>query len=537
VTRGRVLISGTEPRGNWLRRWAWLPVDAAIWFAGVYGATWLRFDFQSSPALWGAVLGFASAASLTYLAVGAVIGPYAIGRWRGRDEAGTFLAIAVLVAAALLLVWTLAAPQVVTASVPVVAGALALLAMFTARVLVGRWPGRQGAATGQGAQRAEAGLGSEPPLLGRRSVLTAMLAAAVVIAQGAVTAYRVRAATGAGTPTIASPVRSPRSSPGTQGQASVSSYGAVGDGVTDDTAAINTAIAANPGKVVLFPSGRTYLIRADAGAESDHGGGITLNQAGTVLSMYGATIRLKASNRAHYQMIDVSAPDCCVWGGRLVGDVVAHTGTTGEWGHGLSIGLGADRFAARDVYVTRCWGDGFFVWERPSAVSLTNCTGEDNRRQGLSIIDAIRPVVSGGAYINNGQTKYTSPGGGIDLEPDQGTSREIIDAVVTAVTLAGNRGPGLWSSSNGRPLSATINTCTATGNGAGGTDSGFLVDGAGNTTTFNSCQSNDNTLDGWTIGAMATNTRLNRCTAKFNTRDDILDSGTATSITGGSLRG
>ncbi len=40
---------------------------------------------------------------------------------------------------------------------------------------------------------------------------------------------------------------------------SVKSYGAVGDGSTDDSAAVMAAIAANPGKMIYFPSG-TYII-------------------------------------------------------------------------------------------------------------------------------------------------------------------------------------------------------------------------------------------------------------------------------------
>ncbi|MFH1030106.1 MAG: glycosyl hydrolase family 28-related protein, partial [bacterium] len=36
-------------------------------------------------------------------------------------------------------------------------------------------------------------------------------------------------------------------------------FGAIGDGITDDTIAIQNVIGNNPGKVILFPSG-TYLI-------------------------------------------------------------------------------------------------------------------------------------------------------------------------------------------------------------------------------------------------------------------------------------
>jgi hypothetical protein len=317
----------------------------------------------------------------------------------------------------------------------------------------------------------------------------------------------------------------------------VLTLGVRGDGATDDTAAINAAIVANPGKVLLFPGGRTYQIRADLGGGADHGGGITLNKAGTVLWLYGATIRMNASSMTNYQMIDVTAPDCQVLGGTLIGDVVSHVGTTGEWGYGISVGGGAHRFSARDVYVTKCWGDGLFIWERPCDVSFTNCTADDNRRQGLSIIDAIRPRVTGGAFINTGVTKYTSPGDGIDLEPDASTSRDVIDAVITGATLAGNKGSGLETSSNGRTITAVITGCRAAGNGVGSAHSGFAVNGSANRTTFNSCESTGNTLHGFSIAGdmTASKTKLNSCTAQLNAGNGIADCGVGTQITGGAV--
>jgi hypothetical protein len=312
----------------------------------------------------------------------------------------------------------------------------------------------------------------------------------------------------------------------------VLALGVKGDGATDDTAAINAAIAANPGKVLLFPAGRTYQI--SQWADNDAGGGIKLNQPGTTLWMHGAKIRLKANPYTHYQMINVTAADCRVIGGTLIGDVLTHTGTTGEWGYGISVGGGGHRFIAENVYATLCWGDGFFIWERPTDVCFLNCVSEDNRRQGCSIIDAVRPRITGGAYINNGVTKFTGPGGGIDLEPDPGSARDVIDAVITGVTLTGNRGLGLWSSSNGRTVTATITACRSIGNGG----TGFLVDGVNNLTTLNSCESNGNAANGFSIGTnvgQPVGTKINGCVAQANTAYGITDYGIDTQITGGSV--
>jgi hypothetical protein len=533
-----VEISSAQ-RGDWLHRWGWLLLYAAIWPPATYGASWLRLNFANSWVLVRPSLAFAAAAALTCLLVDAAIGPHAVGHPRGFSQESTDIGGTALAAASGLLAWTLFADEVITPSAPVLVGALGLVALFAACLCPASWRRRH---TGPGAvQRRPVASGArEPPLLGRKSVLIAMLTASFFSANAVTAAGTVKPATvptpepvPAPEPVPTPPAGARTPTPSAATAASVVSYGAVGDGITDDTAAINAAINANGGELLLFPPGRTYRIRADLGAGADHGGGIKLNQGGTTLSMHGATIAMKATSMTHYQMIDVTAADCSVLGGTLIGDVAAHVGTAGEWGYGLSIGGGADRFTATDVYVTKCWGDGFFIWERPSDVSLTNCTSEDNRRQGLSIIDAIAPRVSGGAYINNGRTKYTGPGGGIDLEPDGGTARDVIGAVVTGVSLSGNRGPGLWSSSNGRSITALITGCSAVGNGAGGLDSGFEVDGADNRTTFNSCESNGNTLDGWTIGSLVANTRLIGCSAKLNGRHAINDSGTGTQITGG----
>src|SRR5450759_3112195 len=75
---GPPVTNGKEQRSLWLHRWMWLVFDAAIWFAAIYGATWLRYDFLDPAMLGGATLTFAAAAAVTYLVVGVLIGPYAV---------------------------------------------------------------------------------------------------------------------------------------------------------------------------------------------------------------------------------------------------------------------------------------------------------------------------------------------------------------------------------------------------------------------------------------------------------------------------
>jgi FlaA1/EpsC-like NDP-sugar epimerase len=142
-----------EQSHQWMHRWVWVLFDASIWFAAIYWATWLRFDFTNAPVLVGATLVFAAAAALTHVVVGAVIGPYAVGHRRGSFEETTDLGRTVVVTTGGLLVWALVAnPLVVPRSVPVVAGALALVGMFAIRYLIRSWRSSH-AATGDNQRR------------------------------------------------------------------------------------------------------------------------------------------------------------------------------------------------------------------------------------------------------------------------------------------------------------------------------------------------------------------------------------------------
>src|SRR5450631_357055 len=132
--RGGQVNSGTERRGQWLHRWVWLLFDAAIWFLAIFGATWLRFDFGDARVFVGSTLIVATVAATAHLVIGAAFGPYAVGHRRGSFEETTQLARAAVITTTGLLAWAfVASPMTVPRSVPVVAGALALVGMFAAR--------------------------------------------------------------------------------------------------------------------------------------------------------------------------------------------------------------------------------------------------------------------------------------------------------------------------------------------------------------------------------------------------------------------
>jgi FlaA1/EpsC-like NDP-sugar epimerase len=138
-----------QHHGDLLHRWVWVLFDGGIWFLAIYGAVWLRFDFANASAFVATTLRFAVAAALGHLVVGTVIGPYAVGHVRGSFEETTELARTVLVTTVGLMTWALLAdPHVVPHSVPLAAGAFALVGMFAVRFLIRSWRSRHTASRG-----------------------------------------------------------------------------------------------------------------------------------------------------------------------------------------------------------------------------------------------------------------------------------------------------------------------------------------------------------------------------------------------------
>lgn len=127
-------------RDDRLHRRTWLISDATIWFAAICVAAWLPFDPRNSSGLVATILAFAAAASVAYLIIGSVIGPYGIGPGRTSFKEGAGLGGTVLVSTgALLILAFFASPLAIPYSIPIVAGFLALAGMSTARFLIHSW--------------------------------------------------------------------------------------------------------------------------------------------------------------------------------------------------------------------------------------------------------------------------------------------------------------------------------------------------------------------------------------------------------------
>jgi hypothetical protein len=303
-------------------------------------------------------------------------------------------------------------------------------------------------------------------------------------------------------------------------------YNAVGDGSNDDTVEINAAITAGAGKTVFVPKG-TYMIDATTG--------LKLNQANTRLLLDpGATLRVIPNSATGYMLLEVTAADCVVEGGTLMGDVGSHTGSTGEWGHLIVANPGSDRLAIRGVKVTKAWGDGITLQGGTADITVTDCVADDNRRQGMSIISAVRPRVNGGVYKNTGLTAFTSPGAGIDVEPNSSTS--VTDCQITGVTFSGNKGPGLQvASATGSTCEVTATGGRSTGNTGDGTTAngyGFYAVGPAGTikAKVTGLLASGNALHGFMVSTESV--ELAACTARSNTQHGFNIAASEATLTG-----
>lgn len=120
-------------------------------------------------------------------------------------------------------------------------------------------------------------------------------------------------------------------------------------------------------------------------------------------------------------------------GGEINGDVETHTGTTGEYIHGIFI-EGSDDVTIKNIKCQKFWGDGIDVEDGISNHSIEchnifidNVKCLYNRRQGLSFDCCRHGVVSNSEFAYTGYYKATPPVSGIDVEPSTSTSEKIQD--------------------------------------------------------------------------------------------------------------
>lgn len=202
-----------------------------------------------------------------------------------------------------------------------------------------------------------------------------------------------------------------------------SPYNAACDGTTNDTAAIQAAVNAEPH--VVFPPGRTCRVNGVTGIRipSDR----TLTATGsTVAILPGCVPRCRA-----LETIPGSS-NIRIVGGTYPGDLSAVP--SGGWRIGIRVD-GSTNVVVQDATVTDWKFDGVWVGGSPASrnVRLSGITVTGSGRNHISIVNAIGGVIERCSLRNAAVPTYL--GAGVDLEPSAGE-------VVNDYTLIGNESIG-----------------------------------------------------------------------------------------------
>lgn len=228
-------------------------------------------------------------------------------------------------------------------------------------------------------------------------------------------------------------------------------YGAVGNGIVDDTVTIQAAVTAaraqgGESRKLYWPRG-TYLITNT----------IVLGTNQYIEFDPGVTINFVPVDPLNTPLF-VAANQSEVYLNGNGATLIGTRGTVAGQGSGNAIELyGTDNATVRNFVIKDFATDGIIIWGDVTGsgpcidVLIENCTVENCRRNGMSIISAIGCIVLGGVYKGTNGS-LGGPHAGIDIEPNTDSFLENVNLI--GVITAENDGAGIQITPGA--LSATV---------------------------------------------------------------------------------
>jgi len=300
----------------------------------------------------------------------------------------------------------------------------------------------------------------------------------------------------------------------------VKDYGAIGDGIADDTAAIQAALNAGSlaqGGIVFFPEG-TYQISNE----------LTNNSANIMLCGTGlsSTIRQTVDGK---HGINVGAHN----GVRIIGLRLLTSGFTPTSGNGIHSDMAGDLYLERivcqdffngfyidtrtlvtqsQVYLISCeaynnGGDGFYI-NRGTDVNFSNCRSLSNSGNGVYIFESSGLSMTQCLLSSN-------TGHGIKFDGVANNNWDYFSQIISD----GNTQRGY---SIGSSKGLQFSNCWA---GSSGME-GFLVSSSASDIQFSNCQARNNNSHGFTFDSCA-NVLVDNCFGISNGKSSTLKAGFA----------
>ena len=220
-------------------------------------------------------------------------------------------------------------------------------------------------------------------------------------------------------------------------------FGAIGDGITDDTAAINRALENSENKILYFT--KTYLIDGAVTTDVIDNHGLKVRSNTVIRFIGGSKIIQKPSNASESHIfILLGCENVDISGGCIEGDYLTHTtesGTTDEWCHGIEV-ISSKNIHIHDMTIKNCYGDGIYIGQSGTRVSsipadnhcrnvtLENIIIDKCGRNGIALTDC------NNWYINNikiSNVQRTEPKSGIDVEVEGNYSPFVSSGVISNI--------------------------------------------------------------------------------------------------------
>jgi hypothetical protein len=209
---------------------------------------------------------------------------------------------------------------------------------------------------------------------------------------------------------------------------SVKDFGAVGDGVADDTAYIQAALIASAGKTLFISKPTVKYISGELTIPSNTRIQI---EPGTVIESNSTLLT------GTKKLFNIAGSNVHIVGFGATLQMVK-AGFSSEHNHGVNIVSASGQIVIEGLASNDSGGDGFYVNSPLADVTLKNCKANNNRRQGLSIIQCKSFSDYSGIYTG---TTGTAPSAGVDIEPNNTT--DILGPIRMFNTVtSGNDGPG-----------------------------------------------------------------------------------------------
>jgi parallel beta-helix repeat protein len=217
-------------------------------------------------------------------------------------------------------------------------------------------------------------------------------------------------------------------------------YNATGDGSTNDTTAIQSAINAcgTTGGTVFFPAG-TYMVNGDGHTP------LVVPDNINIKIDPAATVKVITNDYDSYICFTVVGKTNVTFygGGTILGERNTHTGIGGEWGFGINI-TGSNNIVVENLSVKDFWGDGCYVGSNGTIqcknIFFYHVYTTNNRRQGFTIESCEDNVVIDRCLFTN--INGTPPKSGIDIEPDAGVD-VAKNVKITNSSFLNNAGTGI----------------------------------------------------------------------------------------------